>query len=98
MTSTSFPNDDLLTLELIGNTELQKLSEWLNAKKLTLNVKKSNYVIYRSRQEIKPFYSSQTKIFYSISNTRVTFEMKDFVTYLGVMIDSELSWKHSLFT
>ena len=36
----------------------------------------------------------QIKIFNPTLNTRVTLEMKDFVKYLGIMIDSELSWKH----
>ena len=32
----------------------------------------------------------QIKIFNPTLNTRVTLEMKDFVKYLGIMIDSEL--------
>ena len=38
----------------------------------------------------------QIKIFNPTLNTRVTLEMKDFVKYLGIMIDSELSWKHHI--
>ena len=92
-TSLTYANDNLRTLELTVNNELEKVSEWLNANKLTLNVKKSNYVIFRPRQKRIPFIP-QIKIFNPTLNTRVILEMKDFVKYLGIMIDSELSWKH----
>ena len=36
----------------------------------------------------------QIKFFNPTLNTRVILQMKDFVKYLGIMIDSELSWKH----
>ena len=65
------------------------------ANKLTLNVKKSNYVIFRSRQKRIPFIP-QIKIFNPTLNARVIVEMKDFVKYLGIMTDSELSWKHHI--
>lgn len=94
-TSLTYANDNLRTLELTVNNELEKISEWLNANKLTLNVKKSNYVIFRPHQKRMPFIP-QIKIFNPTLNTRVTLEMKDFVKYLGIMIDSELSWKHHI--
>ena len=89
-TSLTYANDSLRTLELTVNNELEKVSEWLNANKLTLNVKMSNYAIFRPRQTRMPFIP-QIKIF-----NRVILEMKDFVKYLGIMIDSELSWKHHI--
>ena len=36
----------------------------------------------------------QIKISNPTLNTRVILEMKDVVKYLGIMTDSELSWKH----
>ena len=36
------------------------------------------------------------KIFNPNSNTQTTFEIKDFVKYLGIMIDSGLSWKNHI--
>ena len=94
-TSLTYANDNLRTLELTVNNELEKVSEWLNANKLTLNVKKSNYVIFRPRQKRIPFIP-QIKIFNPTLNARVIVEMKDFVKYLGIMIDSKLSWKHHI--
>ena len=36
------------------------------------------------------------KIFNSMSNTQTILEIKDFVKYLGIMIDSDLSWKNHI--
>ena len=82
-TSLTYANDNLRTLELTVNNELEKVSEWLNANKLTLNIKKSNYVISRPRQKRIPFIP-ETKIFNPTLNTRVILEMKDFVKYSGI--------------
>ena len=41
---------NLKSLEETVNNELLKVSEWLNANKLILNAKKSNYVIFRPYQ------------------------------------------------
>jgi hypothetical protein len=35
------------------NTELLKLSEWFKANKLSINIKKSNYMIFKPRQKDK---------------------------------------------
>ena len=61
-TSLTYANDNLRTLELTVNNELGKVSEWLHANKLTLNVKKSNYVIFGPRQKRIPFIP-QIRIF-----------------------------------
>ena len=94
-TSIIYANNDLRTLESTVNLELAKVSEWLKANKLTLNIKKSNYVVFRPRQKIMPFVP-QIKIFNPMSNTQTILEIKDFVKYLGIMIDSDLSWKNHI--
>ena len=94
-TSLTYANDNLRTLKLTVNNELEKVSEWLNANKLTLNLKKSNYVIFCLCQKRISFFP-QIKILNPTLSTWVILEMKDFVKYLGMMIDSELSWKHHI--
>ena len=37
---------DLWSLESVINIELQKVCDWLKANKLTINAKKSNFVIF----------------------------------------------------
>jgi len=77
------------------DSELAKVSKWLKANKLTLNIKKSNYVIFRPRQKTMPFVPP-VKIFNPMSNTLTSLEIKDFVKYLGIMIDPDLSWKNHI--
>ena len=51
-TNLLYADKNLKSLEETVNNELLKVSEWLNANKLTLNAKKSNYVIFRPYQRI----------------------------------------------
>ena len=41
---------NLKSLEKMVNNELVRVSDWLNANKLTLNAKKSNFVIFLPHQ------------------------------------------------
>ena len=68
-TNIIYANNNLRTLESTVNSELAKVSEWLKANKLTLNIQKSNYVIFRPRQKTLPFVP-QVKIFNPTSNTQ----------------------------
>ena len=49
-TNLFYADTNLKSLEKTVSSELLKVSDWLNANKLTLNVKKSNYVILRPYQ------------------------------------------------
>ena len=50
-TNLLYADKDLKTLESVINIELKKVCDWLNANKLTINVKKSNFVIFRPSQK-----------------------------------------------
>jgi len=50
-TNLLYAHKNLKTLELTINAELIKLCDWLTANKLTLNIKKSNFVIFRPCQK-----------------------------------------------
>ena len=45
-TNIYFEADDLLKIEKVVNKELKKLYLWLNANRLSLNVSKTNYIIF----------------------------------------------------
>ena len=49
-TNLLYTNTNLKSLEKTVNSELLQVFDWLNANKLTLNAKKSNYVIFRLYQ------------------------------------------------
>ena len=42
---------NLINIERVINCELVKVKDWLNANKLTLNVSKSNFVIFHSHKK-----------------------------------------------
>ena len=46
-TNLLYAHKNLKSLEIAVNSELLKLSDWLTANKLTLNIKESNFVILR---------------------------------------------------
>ena len=94
-TNILYADKNLRSLELIVNQELCKLYDWLTANKLTLNVKKTNFVIFSPAQR-KLTHLPKIKIFDNKQNTSVALECKEFVKYLGILIDNNLSWKHHI--
>ena len=90
-TNILYANKDFKSLEQTVNAELNNLHDWLTTNKLTLNTKKSNLVIFRSRQK-KIRYLPQISIFDSEKNRRVSWEHKSYIKYLGVLMEN-LSWK-----
>ena len=48
-----FADKSFLNLQRVVNQELSKVNDWHCANKLTLNVEKSNYVIFSSSQKKK---------------------------------------------
>ena len=69
--------------ELLNN-ELRKVVEWLHLNKLSLNVKKTHYMIFTMKKK----FNLTEKIY--INNTVV--ERVNVTKFLGVNIDSKLSW------
>ena len=79
-------------LEKTRNDELFKLYNSLTVNKLTLNAKKSNYVIFRPYQKWLSNNIS-IKFFDNKLNAFVSIEQKSCVKYLGVYFDLNLSWR-----
>ena len=91
-TSMLYSHRDIHALERIVNDELGKVCLWLEANKLTLNISKSNYVIFHPYQK-KTNYNLQIIVYDSNSKTFLPLQMKSNVKYLGLFIDSNLTWK-----
>ena len=79
-------NPNILNLETHLNIELEKVSQWLYANKLSLNIDKTSFVV---------FHSPQRRIVHNmnlrISNTSIKSDTR--VKYLGPILDSNLNWK-----
>ena len=87
-----YTDKDIKSLETLVNCELRKVCNWLTANRLTLNINKSNYVIFRPYQKrlaLKP----KIVVYDNVLSKSVNLECKDYVKYLGVLIDCSLSWK-----
>ena len=76
-------------LEKTVNSELKKLTLWLNVNRLALNVSKTNFVIFRSPKKI-PDHNV------TLLMNKCALEQKDHVKYLGVLVDQHLSWKYQV--
>ena len=66
------------------NRELQKINLWLQQNKLTLNVDKTKFMIFHKRKKVPNL---------SIALNDTTITKVDTFNYLGILLDSNLSWK-----
>ena len=94
-TNLLYADKKLKNLEAVINQELLGVCKWLNANKLTINLNKTNYVIFRSNKK-RVNYQPCIKLFDNRANKSIEIECKEFVKYLGLIIDKNLSWKHHI--
>ena len=75
-------------METIINQELKEISEWLKVNKLSLNIKKTHYMIFTTKRKRLVDVSLQIDG-HIINETNST-------KFLGVIIDNKLSWKNHI--
>ena len=85
----------LIPLKELSMPNLRKVQEWLVANKLTLNGKKSNFVIFHPYQK-KLDRDVMIKIFDIHTKEFVLLDQKTYIKYLGILIDSNLTWKYHI--
>ena len=76
-----FEDKNLDNLEISINNELIQITQWLIANRLTLNVDKSNLIIFQNNAKLNLKISLDGEIL----------KQAKFVKYLGVIIDEKLS-------
>ena len=82
-------SSDLSNLIKIVNRELRSVKKWLDANKLSLNIDKTNYIIFHSSSVSIP---SDAVI--KIGKKHI--KRVRFVKFLGLLLDKHLSWKYHL--
>ena len=75
--------------ELIRQTiaEMNKLNVWFSVNRLSLNIAKTNYIIFGNRA---------LKTSLSVRINKVTINRVEATNFLGVLIDDKLTWKHHI--
>ena len=73
------------------NSELEKIQEWCEVNKLSINMSKTNFMIIKSP---KKKYMSVDIHIKTKDESCHSLDRKDHIKYLGVMIDTSLSWKY----
>ena len=84
----TYTSDDLNTTATILTNELDQLTEWFRANKLSLSATKTNYILFNNTQLVLP------DIELKIGTDRIN-RVYD-TTFLGVYIDSKLNWNKRL--
>jgi len=86
-TTLTLTNGSVCELEKSVNSELTSIIAWMQANKLTINFKKTNFILFgdKSQKHSMNIFCSQQSI------TQV-----DSVKYLGILIDSKLKWTSNL--
>ena len=88
-TNIYYEADNLRELERIVNKELKSLNQWLNVNRLALNIGKTNFVIFHT-------FNKPNKETITIKINKKAIAEKKYVKYLGVLIDSSLTWKYHI--
>ena len=78
-------SEDIPTLFNNVNLDLDSLTEWFRSNKLSLNVGKTNYVVFKN--DPRPIDSNL-----NIKVGNIPIEHKNVVKFLGVCIDAKLEW------
>ena len=82
-TTLTLSNESVRELEKSVNSELTNVVAWMQANKLTINFKKTNFILFgdKSQRHSMNIFCSQQTIF-----------QVDSVKYLGILIDFKLTW------
>ena len=75
------------------NTDLENVNKWLISSKLTLNVKKTEYMIIGSRNRLNQILSNPEIVIGEQTIERVAFK-----EFLGVTVDEKLNWHKQVHT
>ena len=77
-------------IEKILNSELQNLVTWFKANKVSLNIEKTNFILFQRKAEMFP----NKNIDLYMDNIKIN--QIQYTKFLGVTVDSKLTWKNHI--
>ena len=89
-TNIFYSHSSLAYLYQIVNAQLIYIANWFRANKLSLNLNKTNYILFRSHRKI-PSTTANTLCIDGYPINQVTSSK-----FLGVILDQHLSWKYHI--
>jgi Reverse transcriptase (RNA-dependent DNA polymerase) len=90
-TNVFYSHGSLQTLFEIVNAELSLAADWFCANKLTLNLDKTNFIIFKSHRKIGPLDNQMSLYINDVPITQVTS-----TKFLGVYVDHHMTWKEHI--
>ena len=90
-TNIFFSCESIQNLCTTVNSELKCVMQWFIANRLSVNIKKTNFVIFGTQAKIKNI-GNQCKIY--LENVEIV--QTNVAKFLGVLIDNNLSWKNHI--
>ena len=94
-TNLLYADKNFRSLQPTMNLALSGVCGWLTTNKLSLDIKKNNFVIFHPYQK-QLNYEVTLRIYNNHTHTELALERKDYIKYLGVLIDSHLTWKYHI--
>ena len=85
-TNLLFSHKNPKIIKKVLNNELRFLFEWLCANRLSLNVGKTEFILFRP-----PRIKLESRIVLTLNHTKIHASYK--IKYLGLLLDDRLTWK-----
>ena len=82
-------SDNIHHRQRVVNTELKKVKTWLDVNRLSLNMDKTSFIIFKS-----PQHHLTEAVNIKVGN--IPIKQTKYVKFLGVLLDENLSWKYNL--
>ena len=93
-TNILYSHSDIMNLMNTVNSELANLSDWFKANRLSLNIKKTNFIMFGYKRMPAQYNSQDFNFDIRIDNEGI-FRV-DYTKFLGVIIDHKLTWQRHI--